>query len=82
MKSAFSIATLCAASSAVLIQRSQVPVLDMANPFSEIEELSIAEPLPRLALDSLQVMAATPMCMGPPGEEPDCPAGNLYISSG
>ena len=81
MKSAFSIATLCAASSAVLIQ-SEPRVLDMANPFSEIEELSIAEPLPRLALDSLQVMAATPMCMAPPGEEPDCPAGNLYLSSG
>ena len=80
MKSAFSIATLCAASSAVLIQSE--PVLDMANPFSEIEELSIAEPLPMLALDPLHVMASTPMCMAPPGEEPDCPAGNLYIESG
>ena len=83
MKSALSIATLCAASSAVLLQDSIVPVLDMANPFySPPEELTIRELEPILALDSLQVMAAVPMCMGPPGEVLDCPAGNLYISSG
>ena len=46
MKSAFSIATLCAASSAVLIQSE--PVLDMANPLILAETES-------MAMDSLNI---------------------------